>query len=110
MPDDRDEIIRRRAYALWEAEGRPEGREREHWQQAESESGGFAEAQAGFGGPEVPGPEGQPDEIVPDTPLEAPGEDAPQPSDPTPVDPEPDVPSPELPGNTDRPSTLHTGP
>ena len=31
------EAIRRRAYELWEAEGRPEGRERDHWLQAELE-------------------------------------------------------------------------
>jgi hypothetical protein len=31
----RVERIRRRAYELWEQEGRPKGREREHWQEAE---------------------------------------------------------------------------
>ncbi|MCV0397254.1 MAG: DUF2934 domain-containing protein [Rhizobiaceae bacterium] len=35
MPDDREQRIRSRAYALWEAAGRPEGREEEHWAQAE---------------------------------------------------------------------------
>ncbi|MCR6631637.1 MAG: DUF2934 domain-containing protein [Magnetospirillum sp.] len=29
--------IRRRAFEIWEAEGRPEGRHREHWLQAERE-------------------------------------------------------------------------
>ena len=29
--------IRRRAYEIWEAEGRPEGRERIHWLRAEAE-------------------------------------------------------------------------
>lgn len=33
----RDERVRDRAYRIWEQEGRPEGREREHWQQAERE-------------------------------------------------------------------------
>ena len=26
--------IRERAYSIWELEGRPEGRERQHWEQA----------------------------------------------------------------------------
>lgn len=29
--------IRDRAYALWEAEGRPEGMDKEHWMRAERE-------------------------------------------------------------------------
>jgi hypothetical protein len=37
---DREARIRRRAYEIWEAAGRPEGREHEHWFAAESE---FAE-------------------------------------------------------------------
>lgn len=35
--DDRRDRIRRRAYALWEREGRPEGRAAEHWARAEWE-------------------------------------------------------------------------
>ncbi|MGH6898506.1 MAG: DUF2934 domain-containing protein [Geminicoccaceae bacterium] len=31
------ELIQRRAYELWEIEGRPAGREHVHWQQAELE-------------------------------------------------------------------------
>ena len=31
------EAIRERAYVIWEREGRPQGRELEHWLQAESE-------------------------------------------------------------------------
>ncbi|WP_108003282.1 DUF2934 domain-containing protein [Mycoplana dimorpha] len=34
---DRDEEIRRRAYGLWESQGRPEGSQERHWQQAEHE-------------------------------------------------------------------------
>lgn len=34
---DMDDRIRRRAYELWEAEGRPQGREAEHWSRAERE-------------------------------------------------------------------------
>ena len=32
-----DALIRERAYAIWEREGRPEGRERQHWEQAARE-------------------------------------------------------------------------
>lgn len=32
-----DERIRDRGYALWELEGRPEGRAEEHWRQARSD-------------------------------------------------------------------------
>ncbi len=42
MPDkprsrEQEEWIRRRAYELWEAEGRPEARQEEHWRKAEEE-------------------------------------------------------------------------
>lgn len=33
----KDDWINQRAYALWEADGRPEGRSGDHWQQAASE-------------------------------------------------------------------------
>ena len=61
MQQDRNEITRRRAYAIWEAEGRPEGRDKDNWAQAESE-GGFdlAEAQESYSAGEEPGP-GAPD-------------------------------------------------
>jgi hypothetical protein len=41
--------IRERAYAIWEHEGRPEGREREHWERAAREilASGTAEIVAG---------------------------------------------------------------
>ena len=35
--DERQEWISKRAYGLWEAEGRPHGKDREHWEQAEHE-------------------------------------------------------------------------
>jgi hypothetical protein len=38
--DPVDEAIRRRAYEIWESEGRPDGRDREHWSRAQSEVGG----------------------------------------------------------------------
>jgi hypothetical protein len=34
---DREERIRQRAHALWEQEGRPHGRDREHWERARYE-------------------------------------------------------------------------
>lgn len=34
---DREERIRRRAHEIWEREGRPHGREQEHWDQAVQE-------------------------------------------------------------------------
>lgn len=40
QPDD--EAIRRRAYAIWEREGRPSGRDRDHWLQAAWELAGKA--------------------------------------------------------------------
>jgi hypothetical protein len=33
-----DEIVRARAYALWENEGRPMGRDAEHWRMSEEEA------------------------------------------------------------------------
>ena len=35
--DEMQEYIQRRAYELWESEGRPTGRDQAHWLQAESE-------------------------------------------------------------------------
>ena len=37
MQDDREARIRERAHAIWEAEGRPEGQERAHWERAIAE-------------------------------------------------------------------------
>jgi len=34
MAEDREERIRARAYQLWERDGRPEGREAHHWEEA----------------------------------------------------------------------------
>ncbi len=36
-PVQREQMIRERAYALWEKEGRPDGRSVAHWLQAEAE-------------------------------------------------------------------------
>ena len=37
MLESRDEWIKKRAYAIWEEEGYPSGRDVTHWQQASSE-------------------------------------------------------------------------
>ncbi|MBB6487161.1 DUF2934 domain-containing protein [Rhizobium lusitanum] len=37
MLESRDEWIKKRAYAIWEEEGYPTGRDVTHWQQASSE-------------------------------------------------------------------------
>jgi hypothetical protein len=38
MPRDAEVHIRTRAYAIWEAEGRPDGRDLDHWLKAEAET------------------------------------------------------------------------
>lgn len=38
MDKDIENRIRERAYEIWEEEGRPEGREAQHWQQAAAET------------------------------------------------------------------------
>ena len=37
MGDDREDRIRARAYELWQRDGSPEGRENDHWIEAEQE-------------------------------------------------------------------------
>jgi hypothetical protein len=55
-----DDAIRRRAYAIWEEEGRPDGRDREHWARASAEAGRPGEEGApSYGEAEQPG-EGHP--------------------------------------------------
>jgi hypothetical protein len=34
VTDGKDDKIRNRAYALWQAEGQPEGRDQDHWEEA----------------------------------------------------------------------------
>lgn len=61
--DDREERIRKRAHAIWEEEGRPEGREYSHWLRARAEE---AEA-SGDGRTAVPPvPEGRTPEKSPE--------------------------------------------
>jgi hypothetical protein len=40
MVPNKNEQIRRRAYEIWESDGRPEGADLRHWQQACDELGG----------------------------------------------------------------------
>jgi len=42
VTDDRQERIRRRAHAIWEQAGRPEGSHQQHWEQAIAEIDGEA--------------------------------------------------------------------
>jgi hypothetical protein len=42
--EDREHRLRQRAYALWEQQGRPEGRHLDHWSQAEQDEGPQEEA------------------------------------------------------------------
>jgi Protein of unknown function (DUF2934). len=42
MADNEDEWIRRRAYSLWEEEGRPSGKDAEHWERARQELAAFS--------------------------------------------------------------------
>ncbi|WP_322965566.1 DUF2934 domain-containing protein [Sphingomonas fuzhouensis] len=35
--DDREEQLRQRAYGIWQSEGEPHGRDRDHWERAERE-------------------------------------------------------------------------
>ena len=49
MTEDREQRIRERAHALWEQEGRPHGRQEEHWRQASQEVGDEMFEQPGAG-------------------------------------------------------------
>ncbi len=44
---NREERIRRRALEIWREQGCPDGRAREHWEQAEREVGGEKGSDAG---------------------------------------------------------------
>lgn len=46
MDGDRNEMLRRRAYAIWEKEGKPDGRHEEHWRQAHEEMHGLEDVPA----------------------------------------------------------------
>jgi len=44
METDRNDLIKKRAYAIWENEGRPHGKHDEHWRQASEEMHGLEDA------------------------------------------------------------------
>ena len=50
MDPTKEEQIRIRAYQIWEAEGRPEGRHDHHWSQAQTEGGSTAPSHPGMMG------------------------------------------------------------
>ena len=49
MENGGDERVKKRAYELWEMEGRPEGKDKEHWSRAESEPSSSEEVTRTFG-------------------------------------------------------------
>ncbi|QIO50919.1 DUF2934 domain-containing protein [Rhizobium leguminosarum bv. trifolii] len=53
MSDRRHEWISKRAYAIWEERGRPDGRDDEHWRQAVAERDALERTQASADGREV---------------------------------------------------------
>ena len=59
MAGDRERLIRERAYEIWEREGRPEGRDAEHWRQAAAELAA-GEALAAAPPSEAPAPKAPP--------------------------------------------------
>ncbi|WP_424140533.1 DUF2934 domain-containing protein [Roseomonas chloroacetimidivorans] len=44
-PEIKEERIRERAYFLWVAEGRPEGRANEHWERAHAAEASYSDVQ-----------------------------------------------------------------
>lgn len=54
MIGDREEEIRKRAREIWEAEGRPDGRDIAHWEQAKAEIENGATASMGGEGESIP--------------------------------------------------------
>jgi hypothetical protein len=64
-----NERIRHRAYQIWEAEGRPEGRGAQHWAQARDELGGNDAAEDNASA------EGQDDETLSEFPADIVPED-----------------------------------
>ncbi|KQS65355.1 hypothetical protein ASG39_08930 [Rhizobium sp. Leaf371] len=53
MTEKDEDLIKKRAYALWESEGRPEGRHDEHWSKAHQEHA-TAENTSVLGEPDSP--------------------------------------------------------
>ncbi|ASS56468.1 DUF2934 domain-containing protein [Rhizobium leguminosarum] len=53
MSNRRHEWISKRAYAIWEEQGRPHGRDDEHWRQAVAERDALERTKASSDGREV---------------------------------------------------------
>ena len=49
MENGGDERVKKRAYELWEMDGRPEGKDKEHWSRAESEPSSSEDVTRTFG-------------------------------------------------------------
>ncbi len=54
MIADREEEIRKRAQEIWESEGRPEGRDVDHWERAKAEIEKGVMASVGGEGESIP--------------------------------------------------------
>ncbi len=54
MIDNREEAIRKRAQEIWESEGRPDGRDIEHWERAKAEFENKVLASVGGEGESIP--------------------------------------------------------
>ena len=81
MPDpSRERQIAERAHAKWEAEGRPDGRDKEHWSQAEAELGPAQLPEHSTPG-EAPEPGNDAGTELPEALAQA-GEGVPEPADP----------------------------
>lgn len=61
MNEDYDRLIQQRAYAIWEREGRPDGRHDQHWLQATQEMHGLEDAQKASIKPSYAAPAGKRD-------------------------------------------------
>ncbi|MDE4599255.1 DUF2934 domain-containing protein [Sinorhizobium meliloti] len=73
MDNEREELIRRRAYAIWEQEGRPDGQHQRHWEQAAREMNGPEMQAPEMQGSEMQGPETQRDGSSPESEVQANG-------------------------------------
>jgi uncharacterized protein (DUF305 family) len=49
MEDNREELVRQRAYAIWEEQGKPQGEDMRHWLQAWQELADTGDAASSFG-------------------------------------------------------------
>jgi hypothetical protein len=69
MERDREQRIRERAYQIWEREGKPQGRDAQHWQQAAAEVEAEAAVSVGMADADPPPEEPQPPPGPPPPPM-----------------------------------------